>query len=78
MTEEMDDIHSVEGVLLQMEVELTLGGNGTDRREMIAATDFRKNGGLAARCPSIPHRGQQVKGGFVQTDEGAVFLAYFF
>ena len=60
-----DDVARVDGVILAVEVELAAGGDGTDRRQMVAGVPLSQDGRLAHRRIGPDHAGQGIKAGFI-------------
>jgi hypothetical protein len=70
--EERDHIHRVDGVVLAVEIELTLRRDGTDRREMVTGIPFPQNRGLAHRRIRADDTGQRIESGLVYEEDRLV------
>ena len=57
MAYEMHHIHPIKGAFLEMEIQFTFGGNGTDGGPMIVGADFVEDRGYADRRPGADDRG---------------------
>lgn len=59
------DVGSMEGIVLAVEVHLALGGNGADRRAVIAGPPLHQDGRLAHGHIGPDDAGQGLKAIFV-------------
>ena len=57
MAYEMHHIHPIKGAFLEMEIQFTFGGNGTDGGPMIVGADFVEDRDYADRRPGADDRG---------------------
>jgi len=66
--EKRDHIVRVKSTVLAVEVELALGGDGTDRGQMVAGTPLPQNGGVAYRGIGADDAGQGIEPGFIDEE----------
>ena len=67
--EKPNDVVRVDRAVLAMEVELALGRNGTDGREMVAGAPLPQDGRVAPRGIGPDDAGERIKAGFVYEEE---------
>ena len=69
MLQRGNDINRVHRVILRMEVELALGREGADRRQMVTGIPFPQNRRLADGSVGAYDTGQRVKPGLVYEED---------
>ncbi len=72
--EKRDDVVSMDGAVLAVEVELALWREGANGGEMLARAPLSQDGGLAHRGIGAHHTGQGIKTGLVYEEDALLLL----